>query len=333
MKYKDYYAVLGVPRDADVDQIKKAYRKLARQYHPDVSKEPNAEAQFKEAGEAYATLKDAEKRSAYDQLGKQPIGEEFSPPPQWRQEFGGGNFGNSAGFEDIDLSDLFAAMGRGRAGDPRSAQRESMPMHGRDYENTVHIKLEDAHRGTQMNLQMEDDKGSRTLEVTVPAGVREGQKLRLRGKGGKGRNGGTDGDIYLHIALLPHPIFRTDGHDLYFDLTLAPWQAALGAEVQVQTLDESVLLTVPAGTRAGRKLRMRGRGLSNGSRVVDGDVTKNGRGDLYALARIDIPATLTDRERELYQELAGLPPFKTPNSPIKNSTMPHKESQHDTTTS
>ena len=331
MKYKDYYAVLGVPRDADVDQIKKAYRKLARQHHPDMSKEPNAEAQFKEAGEAYATLKDADKRAAYDQLGKQPIGEEFSPPPQWRQEYGGGNFGNANGasFDDIDLSDLFAAMGHGRAGDPRDAQRASMPMHGRDYENTVHIKLEAAHRGTKMNLELADEKGSRILEVTIPAGVREGQKLRLRGKGGKGRNGGADGDIYLHIALLPHPIFRTDGHDLYFDLALTPWEAALCAEVQVQTLDEPVLLTVPAGTRSGRKLRLQGRGLSNGSKVDDGAETKKGRGDLYALVHIDIPATLTDRERELYQELANLSTF----DPRKSSTKPHKENSHGTTTS
>jgi curved DNA-binding protein len=338
MKFKDYYAVLGVPRDADVDQIKKAYRKLARQYHPDVSKEPNAEAQFKEAGEAYATLKDAEKRTAYDQLGKQPIGEEFSPPPQWRQEFGGGQRGgNGASFDDIDLSDLFAAMGRVLDGDPRSAQRESMPMNGRDYENTVHIKLEDAHRGTKMNLELADEKGSRTLEVTIPAGVRAGQKLRLRGKGGKGHKGGADGDIYLHIALLPHPIFRTDGHDLYFDLALTPWEAALGAEVQVQTLDEPVLLTVPAVTRAGRKLRLRGRGLSTGSKVIDGDEAARGRGDLYALARIDIPATLTDRERELYQELANLSHFNPRNDPShnprKNSSTPHKESTHGTTTS
>ena len=330
MKYKDYYAVLGVPRDADLDQIKKAYRKLARQYHPDVSKEPNAEAQFKEAGEAYATLKDAEKRAAYDHLGKQPIGEEFSPPPQWRQEFGGGSYGNANGasFDDIDLSDLFAAMGRGRSGDPRSAQRESMPMQGRDYENTVHIKLEDAHRGTKMNLELADEKGSRNLEVTIPAGVRAGQKLRLRGKGGKGRNGGADGDIYLHIALLPHPIFRTDGYDLYFDLMLSPWEAALGTEVQVQTLDEPVLLTVPAGTRAGRKLRLRGRGLSNGLKVIDGDDTKKGRGDMYALANIDIPATLTDRERELYQELANLSTF----NPRKSSSAPNKENSHGTKT-
>jgi curved DNA-binding protein len=331
MKYKDYYAVLGVPRDADLEQIKKAYRKLARQYHPDVSKEPNAEAQFKEAGEAYATLKDAEKRAAYDQLGKQPIEEEFSPPPQWRQEYGSGNYGNANGasFEDIDLSDLFAAMGRGRAGDPRAAQREHMTRHGRDYENTVHIKLEDAHRGAKMNLELADENGSRTLEVTIPAGVRAGQKLRLRGKGGKGHNGGADGDIYLHIALLPHPVFRTDGHDLYFDLMLSPWEAALGAEVQVPTLDEPVLLTVPAGTRSGRKLRLRGRGLSNGSKVIDADDNKKGRGDLYALVHIDIPATLTDRERELYQELANSSGF----NPRKHASKPHKESQHATTTS
>lgn len=316
MKYKDYYAVLGVPRDADLEQIKKSYRKLARQFHPDVSKEPNAEAQFKEAGEAYATLKDADKRAAYDQLGKQPEGQEFSPPPQWRQDFGTGNFGsaNGASFDDIDLSDLFAAMGRGRAGDPKGASRESMPMHGRDYENTVKLSLEDAHHGRTLNLALEDETGSRSLEVTIPPGVREGQKLRLRGKGGKGRNGGADGDIYLHIALLPHAVFRADGYDLYFDLALTPWEAALGAEVQVPTLDAPVVLTVPAGTRSGRKLRLRDRGLAN---------AKKGRGDLYALVRIDIPASLTDRERELYQELASLSNF---NPRATSHKPPHQES-------
>lgn len=309
MKYKDYYAVLGVPRDADLDQIKKAYRKLARQFHPDVSKEPNAEAQFKDAGEAYATLKDADKRAAYDQLGKQPEGQEFSPPPQWRQEFGGGyggGSGNGASFDDIDLSDLFAAMGRGRSGGQGAhfgGSREPMPMPGRDYENTVKISLEDAHHGTTLNLELADEQTTRSLEVTIPPGVREGQKLRLRGKGGKGRHGGADGDIYLHIALLPHPVFRADGHDLYFDLVLTPWEAALGAEVQVQTLDEPVLLTVPAGTRSGRKLRLRGRGLTNANKGADG---VKGRGDLYALIRIDIPSTLTERERELYKELQEL---------------------------
>ena len=334
MKYKDYYAVLGVPRDADLDQIKKAYRKLARQFHPDVSKEPNAEAQFKEAGEAYATLKDADKRAAYDQLGKQPEGQEFSPPPQWRQDFGGGSANGGGSFEDIDLSDLFAAMGRGRAGGQGAlfgGSREPMAMPGRDYENTVQISLEDAHHGRTLNLELADETGSRSLEVTIPPGVREGQKLRLRGKGGKGRNGGADGDIYLHIALLPHPVFRADGHDLYFDLVLTPWEAALGAEVQVQTLDEPVLLTVPAGTRSGRKLRLRGRGLTNANKGADG---LKGRGDLYALIRIDIPATLTDRERELYQEMAKLSHFNPRvHTAAHANTSSHQESSHGTTTS
>ena len=300
MKYKDYYATLGVPRDADEEQIKKAYRKLARQHHPDMSKAPGAEARFKEAGEAYATLKDAEKRAAYDQLGRRPAGEEFAPPPQWRQDFGADGQAEG-GFEGVDLADLLAAMGRGRGG----AARAPMPMHGRDYETSARITLEDAHRGATVSLELADGEGGRTLEVTVPPGVSEGQKLRLRGKGGKGRNGGADGDIYLHITLAPHPVFRADHHDLYFDLALAPWEAALGAEVEVPTLDAPVVLTVPAATRSGRKLRLRGRGLANGH---------GGRGDLYAVVRIDVPATLTDRERELFGELAKTSHFN-PRTP------------------
>ena len=175
-----------------------------------------------------------------------------------------------------------------------------MPMHGRDYETTARISLEDAHRGTKLSLNLDDEAGGRTLEVTIPPGVSEGQKLRLRGKGGKGRNGGADGDIYLHITLAPHPVFRADKHDLHFDLALAPWEAALGAELEVPTLDGPVVLTVPAGTRAGRKLRLRGRGLANG---------RGGRGDLYAAVYIDVPATLTERERELFKDLAGASRF------------------------
>ena len=288
MKYKDYYAALGVPRDADLEQIKKAYRKLARTYHPDVSKAHDAEARFKEAAEAYATLKDADKRAAYDQLGRRPAGEEFVPPSAWRQEHEA--FGPS--FEDIDLADLLAAMGRGQ----RGARPEARPVDGRDYEDTVTLSLEDARRGANLKLNLADTAGERTLEVTIPPGVREGQKLRLRGQGGKGRNGGADGDIYLHIKLAPHPLFRPDQHDLYFDLALSPWEAALGAEVQVPSLDGSVLLTVPPGMRSGRKLRLRGRGLSE-------------RGDLYAIVHIDIQHTLTERERELYQELARVSNF------------------------
>lgn len=292
MKYKDYYAALGVPRDADFATIKKAYRKLAREHHPDVSAAPGAEGRFKEIAEAWQTLKDPEKRAAYDELGRRPAGEDFAPPPQWAREFGGGSF------EDVDLADLLAAFGRGRR---REAHRARMPVHGRDYESTVRISLEDAHRGAKLNLQLGDEAGGgRTLEVTIPPGVSEGQKLRLRGRGGKGSDGGADGDIYLHITLAPHPVFRADGHDLHLDLALAPWEAALGADVEVPTLDGPVVLTVPAGTRAGRKLRLRGRGLANG---------RGGRGDLYAVVHIDVPGALTERERELFKELAAASRF------------------------
>ena len=306
MKYKDYYAALGVPRDADTEQIKKAYRKLARQHHPDVSKAPDAEARFKEAGEAYATLKDPEKRAAYDQLGRRPAGEEFAPSPQWRHDFGA----DGQGFEGVDLADLLAAMGRGR----RPSQGP-VPMHGRDYETSVRITLEDAHHGASVKLDLADEEGGRTLEVTIPAGVTEGQKLRLRGRGGKGRNGGADGDIYLHITLAPHRVFRADHNDLYFDLALAPWEAALGADVEVPTLDGPVVLTVPPGTHSGRKLRLRGRGLADGH---------SGRGDLYAAVRIDVPANLTEQERELFGELAKVSRFN-PRAPAG------KEKFHGTT--
>jgi len=172
-----------------------------------------------------------------------------------------------------------------------------MPIKGRDFETSVSLTLEDARRGSSMNLTLADAQGERTLQVTIPPGACQDQKLRLRGKGGKGMQGGVDGDIYLHINLAPHAVFRPDHHDLYFDLLLAPWEAALGAEVQVPTLDGAVLLTVPAGTRAGRKLRLRGRGLA-----AD-------KSDLYAIVHIDVPATLTERERELYQELAKVSAF------------------------
>ena len=291
MKYKDYYAALGVARDADTDAIKKAYRKLARQHHPDVSKDPGAEARFKDVAEAYATLRDADKRAAYDALGRRRGGEDFSPPPRWQHEFGGDAFGES-GIGDLDLSDLLDTLTRGRGGRSR---HQTVPMRGRDYETSVRLSLEDAHRGTTVNLDVTHEDGTRTLAVTVPPGVTDGQRLRLRGKGGAGRHGGPAGDIYLHIAFAPHPVFRTDGHDLLFDLPLAPWEAALGAEMEVPTLDGPVLLTVPPGTQSGRKLRLRGRGLATGN---------GGRADLYATARIDVPASLTPRERELFEELA-----------------------------
>jgi curved DNA-binding protein len=294
MIYKDYYAALGVPREADLAQIKKAYRKLARQHHPDVSKAPDAESRFKEAAEAYATLKSPEKRAAYDELGRRPAGEAFAPPSQWQEDFSSGD----SSFEGMDLADLLASLGRGRTGAPHGPPP---PMRGRDYETAVRISLEDAHKGTTVRLDLSDDsEGGRSLEVTIPAGSTAGQKLRLRGKGGKGRWHGADGDIYLHITLAPHAVFRADRHDLHFDLLLTPWEAALGAQVEIATLDGAVVLTVPPGTRAGRKLRMRGRGLAHGH---------NARGDLFAAVQIDVPATLTPRERELFTELASVSRF------------------------
>lgn len=307
MKYKDYYAALGVGRDADEETIRKAYRKLARQHHPDVAKEAGAEERFKEIGEAYGVLKDPEKRAAYDRLGQRRGGADFTPPPEWRQAYAS----DGHAFEDIDLSDLLAAMARG-GGVHRRGPRA--PVRGGDVEATVRLTLEQAHHGTTLSLDVDHEDGTRTLAVTVPAGMTEGQRLRLRGKGLAGRHGGGPGDLYLHIDLLPHAVFRPDGHDLYFDLALAPWEAALGGEVEVPTLDGPVLLTVPGGTSSGRKLRMRGRGLATG---------RGGRGDLYAVAQIATPASLTARERELFEQLAGESRFR-PRGPLA------KESDHAT---
>lgn len=301
MKYKDYYQTLGVARDADLEQIKKAYRKLARTYHPDVSKAPDAEARFKEAAEAYATLKDTGKRAAYDELGHPAPGAEFAPPPQWREDFAAGG----ASFEDLDLADLLAALGRGQGAGAASPR----PLKGRDFESAITLSLAQAKKGSSVKLNLADPTGERTLEVTIPPGVRQDQKLRLRGQGGKGHNGAPDGDIYLHIALATHPVFRPDGLDLYFDLALTPWEAALGAEVEVPTLDGTVLLTVPPLTRAGRKLRLRGRGLADG------------RSDLYALVRIDVPSSLTERERTLLQELALASSFNPRTVAPKENTV------------
>ena len=309
MKFKDYYSILGVERDATTDAIKKAYRKLAHKYHPDVSKDPKGEERFKEIAEAYQTLKDPEKRAAYDNLGSHQPGEDFRPPPDWDQQFGGGGFS----FEDVDLSDLFANLGRGGARAHR--QGANIPIPGQDYEVTAPVTLVDSYSGTEMdlNLQVPEYDGQGRLRrvplvfrARIPKGVTDGDRLRLPGKGGKGLNGGPNGNLYLNIALQPHPLYRVTGHDLYLDLPLAPWEAALGATVEVPTLGGPVNLKVPAGTSSGRKLRLGGRGLPK---------RNAGAGDLYAIIQIVAPAAPGEREQALYRELAEISNFN-PRSAI-----------------
>jgi curved DNA-binding protein len=308
MKYKDYYSALGVGRTASADDIKKAYRKLARKYHPDVSKEPNAEEKFKEIGEAYETLKDPEKRAAYDRLGSayQP-GQDFRPPPDWQQEYSGGQFS----FDDIDLADLFAGMrggGRGGAG-PAGARSFAIP--GEDYEVNARITLQQAHDGTMLDLNLSvpeyDSQGRmhrvpHTFKARIAKGATEGQRLRLPGKGGKGHNGGRNGDLYLNITLAPHPLFRVTGHDLYLDLPLAPWEAVLGTSVEIPTLSGTVRLKIPPGTAAGKQLRLSKRGLPRPRE-------SEGQGDLYAIVQIVVPTETTEPEQELYRQLAAKSTF------------------------
>lgn len=302
MKFKDYYAVLGVPRDAALDQIKKAYRRLAREHHPDMAKATGSESQFKEAAEAYATLKDTEKRAAYDALGSATAGADFSPPPQWRQNYGGGG----SPMDDTDLADLFASLGRGH----RFAQGSTQPRNGQDYEDTVHITLQDALLGAQMRLQLQDGKDARELDVRIPSGVRQSQKIRLRGMGGPGRNGGAAGDLYLHVALQPHAVFRPVGFDLYFDLAVSPWEATLGAEIEVPTLEGPVLLAVPPGTRNGQKLRLKLRGLAD---------AKAQRGDLYALVHIETAPHPSQEVKKLYAQLAEISDFNPRDSAVSGA--------------
>ncbi len=303
MKYKDYYQILGVERDADTDAIKKAYRKLAHKYHPDVSKDPAGEEKFKELADAYQTLKDPDKRAAYERLGRHQPGQDFRPPPDWGKQFGN----TQSSFDDVDLADLFAGLtgGRRQAGRPGG----TFQMPGQDYEVTAYITLNEASRGTTVDLDLVvpeyDEHGRlhrvpRSFKARVPKGATDGQRLRLRGKGGKGMGGGPDGDLYLNIALHPHALYRVSGHDLYLDLPLTPWEAALGAIVEVPTLGGSVRLTVPAGTHAGQKLRLARRGLPK---------PREGEGDLFALVQIVVPTVLSERERALFKALSDASSF------------------------
>jgi len=307
MKFKDYYQALGVAREASADDIKHAYRRLARKYHPDLNKEADAEARFKEIGEAYEVLKDPEKRAAYDDVGKrwQPGAEQ--PPPDWDSgyEFRGGEdaFAAAGGFGG-EHSDFFEAL----FGRHRAQTRSRAPPRAQDHHAKVVIDLVDAYRGASRSIRLQmptlDAQGhvtlrERTLDVAIPAGVREGQHLRLAGQGGPGFDGAPAGDLYLEIAFRAHARFRVDGRDVYLDLPVAPWEAALGAGVDVPLPDGSVVqLSVPAGSAQGRKLRLKGKGIPGKT-----------PGDLYVVLQIAMPPAPDEAQRRAWDALARLHAF------------------------
>jgi curved DNA-binding protein len=296
VEYKDYYQVLGVPRDAGQDEIRRAYRKLAREYHPDLNRDSDAEERFKEVGEAYEVLADPDKRARYDQLGAQwRARERASDTGNFEDFFARQGFGGDdvrVEFGDGDFSEFFERV----FGDGAAA-RTSGPLRGLDREAVLDLSLEEALAGGRRRLSLED--GGR-LDVNIPAGVRQGQRIRLANQGAAGRNGGPSGDLYLRVRLKPHPTFRRRGDDLDLDLPVAPWEASLGATVPVPTLTGTAQVRVPAGSSSGRRLRLRGRGLPKQG---------GGHGDLHAIVRITVPKHLSDEERDLFEKLAEVSGF------------------------
>lgn len=300
MEYKDYYKVMGVARDASQDEIKRAYRKLARKYHPDVSKEPDAEEKFKEIGEAYEVLKDPQKRKAYDQLGQQwAHGQEFRPPPGWEQDFGFFR-GGFTGAEDFGFSDFFESLfGRGFARGPYA--RAEFDARGEDIYARVLIDLDDAYHGTTWTLTLKTtelgpDRRPRskeqTLNVRIPKGVHQGQHIRLPGQGGAGIGKGPAGDLYLEVGFRPHPFYHVEGRDVYLELPVTPWEAALGATVEAPTPTGIVELKIPPGSHAGRKLRLKGRGIPG-----------KPSGDFYVILQIVLPPADTKAAKQVYRDM------------------------------
>jgi curved DNA-binding protein len=291
VEYKDYYQIMGVGRDASADEIKRAYRRLARKYHPDVSKETNAEARFKEVGEAYEVLRDPEKRAAYDALGTRKPGEDFRPPPDWQFDRGGGG---GAGVHSAFFEELFGGLGGGRA---------SFRSRGFDTAGEVEVTLEEAYRGTERRLSLQriavDERGrpqpvTQQLNVRIPPGVIDGQQIRVAAQGQPGAGGGPAGDLFLEVRLLPHRWFRADGRDVYLDLPVTPWEAALGETVRVPTLGGRVDLKLPKGSQTDRQLRLRGRGLPG-----------NPAGDQLVVLKIVAPAPSDAAGEALYRQLAA----------------------------
>ena len=299
MEYKDYYATLGVEKTATVDEIKRAYRKLARKYHPDLNKAADAEARFKDVAEAYEALHDPEKRAAYDALGQaHREGRSFTPPPGWDSGF---EFSGRGDADERAHSDFFETLfGRQAAGE--RGPRRSGSHAGSDHHAKVEIDLQDAYRGGRRTVTLRtpqvDAEGrltlaTRQLQVNISKGVRNGQHLRLAGQGGAGFGEGPAGDLYLEIQIAPHPHFRVDDRDVYIDLPVAPWEAALGANVTLPTPDGTVQLSVPADSASGRRLRLKGKGIPS-----------QPPGDLYAVVVIVLPPSQTAAAREAWTQLA-----------------------------
>jgi curved DNA-binding protein len=309
--FRDYYEVLGVPRDASPDDIRSAYRKLARQYHPDVNKEPEAEDRFKEVSEAYEVLRDPEKRERYDRLGANwKAGQDVSGA----SGFGGfapetGDFGDvrvefgTGGFGGGEFSDFFeglfgsGARGRGRRTTGFGGFDGFSTMRGSDQEAELELSLEEAARGGRRKISLGD---GRDYEVNIPPGVRNGQRIRLPGEGSSGAAGGPSGDLFLRVRIKPHPRFRLEGRDIYVDLPVTPWEAVLGATVEVPTLEGTSRVKVPPGSSTDRKLRLRGQGMP---------ASRGASGDLYAVVKVHVPRRPTAEEHELFERLAQVSEF------------------------
>jgi curved DNA-binding protein len=309
MEFRDYYQTLGVKRTATADEIKKVYRRLARKYHPDVSKEPNAESKFKEVQEAYEVLRDPEKRAAYDQLGSAPKGgQDFRPPPDWASgfEFRGGPRQHAGAEAESQFSDFFSSLFGGGGGFSQAGEA-ARRTGGRDHHARVDIDLEEAFRGgvRALSLRRPQQKSDGTLEmrnhevkVTIPAGLTDGRQLRLAGQGEPAPGDGRAGDLYLEVHIRPHPLYQLNGRDVTVILPLAPWEAALGASVTVPTLGGPVQMRIPEQARAGQKLRLRGRGLP-------GDPP----GDEYLQLSIALPPADSPKARAFYEQMSRELPF------------------------
>lgn len=309
MEYKDYYKTMGVERDASQDEIKRAYRKLARKFHPDVSKEPDAERRFKEVGEAYEVLKDPEKRAAYDQLGDDwKSGQDFRPPPDWQSEFDfrGGGFtgGDAASFSDF-FEGLFGRGAQRPAGG--AGAQGGFNMRGEDSFVKIMIDIEDAYQGATRGITLRsmehDARGQaqpreRTLNIRIPKGVKQGQHIRLAKQGHPGIGDAPAGDLYLEVEFRPHPFYRIEGKDLFLDLPVAPWEAALGAVVKAPTPTGVVDLKVPEGSGGGRKLRLKGRGIP-----------ANPPGDIYVALDLTLPPADTEKAKDFYRQMEQELPY------------------------